>query len=153
MKKLAILRHAEAGFGQDDHSRALTNQGISKLRNIKTEVNANLLEDAIIVSSTAIRCRQTLDELLSGTRFEGKFQYRDPLYNAPLDTLLSQIWSSDESKDQVVICAHNPGLSDLIYHLSGQSVFLNTGNFVLLESDIDSWNETQVMTFKLLKSI
>lgn len=116
MRRLLILRHAEAGhsFTGDDHSRTLTDRGAAQSR----EVGRRLLEEgpwpeAAIVSD-AMRTRQTFIWMSDELGEKSVTPYLDDrLYLAPSSTMCSVINETPETVETLLIVAHMPGVQEL----------------------------------------
>jgi phosphohistidine phosphatase len=82
-------------------------------------LRSNRLRPALVLCSTALRTRQTLD-LLQGTLGPHvDVRMEDELYGADADELLVRLHRVDEGVESVMLIGHNPGLQDLAIELTG----------------------------------
>lgn len=121
MKKLLILRHAEAGhsFSGDDHSRTLTQYGQEQARII----GGRLLESAqwpeCTVVSSAMRTRQTCVWISDQLGEKAPTPYLDDrLYLASSAQLCSVINETPETVQTLLLIAHMPGVQELSMDLT-----------------------------------
>lgn len=115
------MRHgkaAMAGPDQRDFDRALDDRGYAE-----TELVAEMAADrryrpAVVVCSTATRCRQTAEAVrrLIGETIEPIFI--DDLYNGPISTYLA-ILSGQADAGSVMLIGHNPTMEQLADLLIG----------------------------------
>jgi phosphohistidine phosphatase len=69
-----------------------------------------------------------------------KITFKDELYLASLQELLTQIWESDSESDLFII-GHNEGLSDLASYFSGENILLQTCGFIRLQFNAQTRKE------------
>ena len=130
--RLIIMRHATAvggGVGTDAQ-RALTKNGRSEAEQIGRRLSSLGAVPDRVLSSSAIRCRETYDALCKGLDTEPSVDFLDALYNAAPETLLDELAAADkatggvgdmissaEAEHTLLLLAHNPGVSMLAYEL------------------------------------
>jgi len=115
-------------------------------------VGARLVElDAVpdrVLSSSAIRCRETFESLCIGLKKRPPVDFEDALYNSSPDELLHGLapwFAEDDEPETILLLAHNPGVSMLAFDLGqGQDsdeALLRSGfapaTFALFEIDDD----------------
>lgn len=118
--ELIFWRHAEAEEQGDfpDRERKLTSTGKKQARKVARFLRTRLPKDAILYSSPAVRCIQTISAL--GRPYQ--ISQRADI-DAPVCELLELAdWHSESLKKQtVLICSHQPLLGQAISQiLSGQ---------------------------------
>lgn len=118
-KTLIIMRHAEADWGLDDFNRPLTRRGHGQA----PLAGQWLLESGhvpeMIVSSAALRTRQTTARLAEGLGEKMPTASLDErLYNAPASRILSAINRTPETVQSLMIVAHWPGVQDAATQLA-----------------------------------
>src|SRR5205807_2305409 len=88
MKTLLLLRHAKAKTSDtDDFDRSLKKQGKRDARRMGRLLrDQNLLPD-LIVSSSAERCRKTVEHVLQDSGYRGETRLSGELYEANADAL------------------------------------------------------------------
>lgn len=124
MKKLLILRHAEAGmsFTGDDHSRDLTQRGQEQAREMGRLLMGEKHWPEVILVSDAMRTRQTAIWIGSELGERGTTPYLDSrLYLADSRTLCSVINETPETAESVLLIAHMPGVQDLSMELTSMA--------------------------------
>lgn len=140
-KTLTLIRHAKASFSntRSDHQRALSELGRQQVEQASRELQLRMLSFELIFCSDALRTKQTA-ELLHQQMQHSSLRYRDDLYLASMDTLLKYINAVPNQYQHVAVIGHNPGLSDLWCHLTGQhSASLATCAIVRLTLSCDDW--------------
>lgn len=148
MKRLFLLRHAEAGMSLDlsDKDRPLSTHGIDQSKKVSESIE-NI--DHVLCSS-ALRTKMTCEALIeAGTKF-GKVDYLDELYNAPASDLLNALQSC--AANNIMIIAHNPGIHMLAATLTGSgkapqteaiNLFYNPATLSIFDCDIENWSDIQ----------
>lgn len=120
MKTLYLLRHAKSSWDDprlSDHDRPLNQRGINSAKRIgKLMVERGFVPE-IIVCSTSVRTRETIDLVVEASGIEPNIIYDDRIYEASLGDLLEVL--NDYDRDRVLVVCHNPGIESLIFHLTG----------------------------------
>lgn len=123
MKRLYILRHSKAGQTDkkvlDDHERKLTGKGVELCAFIADYLASFNPQPELILSSTALRAKQTAELVLSHLGKKIDIQYISKLYLASPDDLASILHGVNNSINSVLIVGHNPGLQQFCVGLSG----------------------------------
>ncbi len=156
MKTLIVLRHGKAGpYAQSkagDKARTLVERGLREAeamgRLIKT-----LVQPALVVSSDAVRARQTAEIASEAFGYMGKVKLEPAIYNAELDTLLGVVRGLPDAASVVMIAGHNPGFSELAWALAEEGsapVELPTAAFAHLEFDAEKWRDVRPGTGRLV---
>lgn len=141
MKTLLVLRHgkAENGEGVADRDRALTKRG-----KLSAELVGHLLRDEgllpdRIVSSSALRARDTARRVAAAAKFDGVLDELDELYLAEPEAYVNAIQRLAGDAERVLVVGHNPGLEALATLLTGEPVSLSTAALVVCELPIASF--------------
>lgn len=117
--KLIVMRHAKTQLGSlagDDVSRALTPRGSADALAMGEWLHGQYPALPLIVSSTALRTRQTVAALGAAWGQTPPMTIWEPaLYLADLATLLGVVEA--RRKQTMLLIGHNPGLEDLVRHL------------------------------------
>ncbi|MEZ4657342.1 MAG: histidine phosphatase family protein [Caldilineaceae bacterium] len=116
MKLLSIVRHAKAERPDDyatDHERPLTKRGHADSRLVAAILANTAPAVDHIVSSTAARTQETVQEIISITGYQGATIWSDALYLATATELLRVLSESPADAEHVIICGHNPGMEEL----------------------------------------
>lgn len=119
--RIYLMRHAKSGWaapGQRDFDRTLDDEGYDEAEIICDLAADRSYRPDIVVSSTAVRCRQTADAVRRAFPGDLEFRFIDALYNAPLDSYL-EILASLHSFSSVMVIGHNPAMEEILGKLIG----------------------------------
>jgi len=155
MKYLALLRHAKSSWKNadlDDFDRPLNNRGERDAPMMGRRLQARGLRPSLIVSSPAKRARQTVRLLAQTINYPVEFLQREAeLYLAAPDTILAVISKQEDGFSNIVICGHNPGMTELANRLTDSRIDnVPTCGIVGMEADIQSWTETAEAEWRLV---
>ena len=121
MKRLHILRHAKSSWGDPelaDHERPLAPRGEKAAVKIAEHVRAAEIAPGLVLSSTALRARQTLAALLPVLPVEAEIRIQDWLYGAGVEAALARLREVNEGFGSVLVVGHNPTLHELALALT-----------------------------------
>jgi len=119
MIQLVLARHAKSDWadeGLDDHDRPLNDRGIRDAPAMARAVVRKGVRPEIILSSTARRARQTADAFARA--FDAEVTEQAELYLAEPAQLLAA--ARGAGVDEVMVVAHDPGMSALVSRLAGR---------------------------------
>jgi phosphohistidine phosphatase len=132
---LVVLRHAKSDWstGQGDRDRPLSGRGSRQA----PEAGRWLAEhgpvpDQVVVSP-AVRARRTWDLVAAAMPASPPTRVDDRVYAGSLDELLSVVADLPEAADTALLVGHNPGLEELVEHLTGEHVRLPTSALALVD--------------------
>ncbi|MCJ1707078.1 histidine phosphatase family protein [Microbacterium sp. VKM Ac-2923] len=117
MIQLILARHAKSDWadeGLDDHDRPLNDRGRRDAPQIARTVRRAGVRPSVLLSSTALRARQTADAFAEA--FDVDVTELPELYLATPDRLLDAARSS--GADEVMVVAHDPGMTALVSRLA-----------------------------------
>jgi phosphohistidine phosphatase len=142
MKSLYLLRHAKAvpstGTLQDfdrtlnDHGRAQARLMGSHFKQLKCGLD-------YVLSSTALRARETTELFLTSAQCVSEVRYEQRIYEASRYQLTEVVEGIDENKSRVLIVGHNPGLEELLQHLTGRLESMATGTLAKIDFEAADW--------------
>jgi phosphohistidine phosphatase len=115
MRTLYLLRHAKSSWDAPslaDHERPLAPRGRRDAKRIAKHLRSRGIQPELVLCSTAVRTRETLDALGLDAEFE------DGLYAAPSGGLLARIRRVPDAVASVMLIGHNPGLQQLALQLA-----------------------------------
>jgi phosphohistidine phosphatase len=120
-RRLTLLRHGEAqaiDTCAEDFERELTRRGIIEAQEMASRiVYRNLVPDLILVSP-AERAWSTAEIIAKACELEvAQVQCERELYLATPETTWRQLARRDSALRHILICGHNPGLSQLASRL------------------------------------
>ena len=156
MKRLLLLRHAKAERevpGIDDEARALAPRGREDAARIGRFLREEFYVADLVLCSTALRTRQTLELLLPELGVRPAVQYLPELYLARRDTILSVIRQARDGADSLMIVGQSPGLADCAQALTREpddrkmrkryqamAEKFSTGSLAVLDFEIAQWH-------------
>ena len=145
MKTLTLLRHAKSSWkntGLSDRDRPLNKRGEKDAPEMGRRIDVAGVRPSLIVSSPAVRAWSTAKIVADILNYPTEFLQREKqLYLASLDDLLDVVVQQDEGFNNLMIVAHNPGLTDFANFLCpGLTNNLPTAGVVSVTIDQDSWN-------------
>lgn len=146
MKQLLLLRHAEtesAPPGSKDFDRALTERGRREAAEAATVIAAAQLSIDAMLVSPARRTRETAMLVAGGLGLELEQDLVAQLYLAAPEELLRVLSTRAGGSSVVLLVGHNPGISELACHLSGdqQLPSLRTSGLCRLTWPRLNWDE------------
>lgn len=119
MATLWLLRHAKAEKegrgGPDDAGRALTKKGLAQATQLGHWIDGSptVLDDVqfpeLVLCSTATRCQQTLQTLVSASGIRPRIEYVDALYGADPDQVRYLLTGYPHTSSMLVV-GHEPTL-------------------------------------------
>jgi phosphohistidine phosphatase len=116
MRRLILLRHAKSDWskpGQADHDRALSPRGRKAAPRMGAYLAEQSLVPDLVIASTAVRVRETLDLVLAALGQNPKVTFDRRLYEADADDILAVLQETKDAVHTLLVVGHNPGLSDL----------------------------------------
>ncbi|HYM04894.1 MAG TPA: histidine phosphatase family protein [Stellaceae bacterium] len=115
MKTLHLLRHAKSSWkdtGLDDHERPLSKRGRRAAEALRADMRRAAIAPDIVLCSTALRARQTLD-LVAPALKPPKVVLDRAIYDAGPARLLKYLAQLPEGADCALLIGHNPALHSL----------------------------------------
>ncbi len=154
MKRLTLLRHAKSSWkdpGLDDFDRPLNQRGERDAPVMGRRLKARGARPSLILTSPAKRAQRTARLIAEAIGYPVEFLQREAeLYLAEPKTILEVVAREAESFNDVFVCGHNPGMTDLANRLSGVRIDnVPTCGIVALEADIENWADLDQADCKL----
>jgi phosphohistidine phosphatase len=142
MKKLLLIRHAKATHetGYADFDRPLTTKGSEQAELMATRLQTNSIQPKIVVSSPALRTLSTAEVFINNLQLNPVITDQ-AIYDAGESTLLKVIYNLPDEYDFIALVGHNPGISQVLYTLSGAIKDVPPCSVALIEFEADSWAE------------
>ena len=126
-KRIFIYRHAKSDWNASystDHDRPLAKRGIKSAKLIgKLLENSNQLPD-LIITSTAIRAKQTLETSISEGNWNSKVIENESLYYDSYSEVFQILKDISEDYNSVMLVGHEPKCSSLCSYLVGGGQFV-----------------------------
>jgi phosphohistidine phosphatase len=150
VRRLHLLRHAKSSRDDptlSDRDRPLAPRGRRATKRIARWARKHDVRPQLVVSSSAVRARETLQGVLPGLG-EPEVWFEIALYAARAETLLERVRALPDEVEEVMLVGHNPGLVDLLLLLAEPGDLreraeakVPTGALATLEADIARWVE------------
>jgi phosphohistidine phosphatase len=149
MKTLLLMRHGKSSWKDtnlSDHERPLNKRGQKDAPHMGMILRDRELIPQRILSSTALRARQTAEAISAISDFQEEVTYLDRLYMAEADEYIAVLRELPDTIERVMVIGHNPGLETLLQLLSGQIEPLPTAVIAHLVLPIRYWTELNTDT-------
>lgn len=143
-RTLCIIRHADAEeYSQAgrDRERPLTRAGISQCRQAAAFLERQDLVPDLVLASSARRTRETaviIQEIMGLPATIARFE--DGAYNASGNALLALVRAAPAPVRIQFIVGHNPGVSELAYHLTGNAPGMGKAEIQVIDFEAESWD-------------
>lgn len=147
MKTLLLMRHAKSSWKHPelvDHDRPLNKRGKKDAPVMGKLIQERNLVPQRIISSTAVRSRQTAESVAEASGFQGEIVYLSKLYMAEADAYLETLRNLPDEYERVMVIGHNPGLETLLQVLSGRIESLTTAVIANIRLPIEHWADLNV---------
>jgi phosphohistidine phosphatase len=143
MKKLLLLRHAKSSWkdkGVSDHDRPLNKRGKRDAHRMGWLLQKEELVPDIILSSTAVRSRDTAVRLAKSCYYKGQINYGDSLYLGGAEAYLDALRSLRNEFKIVLVVGHNPDIEELVMILTKQAERIPTAALAQINLPIEDWS-------------
>jgi phosphohistidine phosphatase len=145
LKTLLLVRHALADPGEGgmaDQARPLSARGRLDASEMGRRLVARSLPPDVIVSSAAVRARDTAELIAAELGVErSAIRVSAALYNASSDELLDEVTRLDDALGCAMMVAHNPGLAELANRFDPGITHLVPGAMAGFRFAAESWGE------------
>ncbi len=143
MKTLLLVRHAKSSWGDpalDDHERPLNARGLRDAPEMGRRLRERGVVPGAIRSSTAVRARSTAALMAEQLEFPPDAVLLDErLYGSSPRTIMEVVSALDSGVAVAMVVAHDPGLSELAFGLSGTIEHMPTCAVAEFTFDVDDW--------------
>lgn len=143
MKTLLLLRHAKSSRkfpDLSDHDRPLNHRGKRDAPRMGRLLKEKELVPDLVISSTAIRAKDTASAVAKNSGYKGKMFTFESLYAAEPAAYLTVLRDLANNYRQVLVVGHNPGVEELIETLTGEIHIIPTCTLARIEFDIEKWS-------------
>lgn len=147
MKTLFINRHAKSAHGRvavSDIDRVLDERGIEDASEMGHRLKMRGENIDRFISSPAVRAISTARHMAREIHYPLDEVVESPeIYNAGTTDILAVINGLDDRDESVIIFGHNPGLSEIITYLTGQSMgsLPTCGIAKIVFNEAETWRE------------
>ena len=147
-KRLTLLRHAKSSWNDaslDDRDRPLNERGERDAPIMGQRLLQKDSRPSLILTSPAKRARQTVRLIAREIGYPIEFlQTEAELYLASPEILLNVIAEQENTFNDIVLCGHNPGITELTNQLTGMAIDnVPTCGMVYIEAEIKAWDELE----------
>lgn len=154
MKTLYIVRHAKSSWdfpGLADHERPLMEKGKKRTRKIIEYLRQKEVRPDLIISSSALRARETAQYIASGLGIEkDEIKIESGLYHTDADSIFNQFEDLSESYQSVMLVGHNPALTNFVnIFLSPPIDWLPTSAVVAIDFQTSDWEDLKSATYSI----
>jgi len=154
-RQLTLLRHAKSSWddaGMRDRDRPLNERGERDAPAMGRRLAKRGARPTLILTSPAVRARRTAQIVAREIGYPQEFiQREDDLYLASPDGIVDVVARQDSSFRDLVICGHNPGLTELANRLTGAGIDnVPTTGVVVIGLELASWSDLDGATGELL---
>ncbi len=144
MKTIIFLRHAKSSWKEadlPDEQRPLNKRGKREAPQVGEYLRQqNMLPD-LVLCSTAVRARKTVEAVIETSLYSGKVQYRDELYQKGEEAYFYELRALPDEVRSVMLVGHNPDMEAAVHFLTGQYLPMPTAGLVWVEVPIESWRD------------
>lgn len=144
MKTLFLLRHAKSSWNDEslqDFDRPLNSRGRKAAESIAGFMNQKKVAPELVLSSPAIRARETIDIVFRAARLRSELRYDQRIYEASPLRLLEVISEVEEDRDRVLLVGHNPGLEGLLEMFTESTGHIATATLAKIDFKAARWNK------------
>jgi len=152
MKRLFIVRHTAENKENlsDDYDIKLSSKGIQKATNIAKDLantNANI---DLIVTSPAIRTRQTAQIFAKELGYNKTIILSEVLYKAFVNELIETITYTHDTVNTMLLIGHNPSLTALAITLVDFKEKFQEGAIMQIDFNCNSWLDIDKTNAKMI---
>lgn len=152
MKSIVLIRHsyAEYSYNKNDFDRELTTEGFDRIRTQAQQLKNKSQKFDLIVTSSALRAKQTAEKLKTYLNINNNIVIEDWLYQDYTTQDLLELFQSFANQYQsVILIAHNPSISAMASNFSHSSNYIfNPCSILKLDFATDEWKNLNVRTGK-----
>jgi phosphohistidine phosphatase len=150
MKKLLLIRHAKAekDTAGEDINRPLKYIGIQDAAFMAERIKEQSIIPQIIITSPALRTKTTA-EIFADHLLLPDPKTNKAIYEASKQAWLKVINQLPDQYDFIAIVGHNPGVSQILYYLTGETREVHTSTVALIDFETDDWASISGETGKL----
>lgn len=153
MKKLVLIRHAEAEQNLKniaDFDRPLTQLGKQDAIQMAAFLRKKGSLPQHVISSPALRALTTA-HIFTVTLGLNDAETDAKIYEADANALLQVVDQMDEQHEVIALVGHNPGISNLLYLLTGEVTTMPPCAWAEIVLEADLWPEVSGNTGKLVQ--
>lgn len=152
MKTILVLRHAKSDWNasyRDDFERPLAGRGRKDAPRIGEVLALLKIVPDLILSSPAVRARQTAELVAEGCGYGGKIRWEESFYVGGSPDLIAALRGLPGSVECPLLIGHNPTLETFVAALlsvvngdepvEGVVIRIPTGGLVCVDLNVTEW--------------
>jgi len=146
MKAVLLMRHAKSSWkdvGLVDWERPLNKRGRRDAPRMGELLLGEDLVPQVILSSSAVRARQTAEAVAEAVGYDSDITYLDELYGATVSQYLDVLRRLQDDIDVALLIGHNPELQYLVEALTGETEHLPTAAIARIRVPVERWADVQ----------
>jgi len=142
------MRHAKASWREAtaDHERPLNGRGRRAAPFMGELLLKNSLVPDFVMTSTAARALDTAKAVAAAAAYDGPLEMMRQLYLAEPAAYLQALLDVPAGKQCVLVVGHNPGISDLLFLLSGEERDMPTAAIAEVRLDLSEFGAATAET-------
>ncbi len=149
-KTILLMRHGKSDWeeGISDFDRPLAIRGKGDVPLIGRFLLKTKKVPSCIISSPAIRAKETSELLVKACRYKSDIKYSDSLYENSSGEIMKVLQNLDDSIETVMVIGHNPAIEEAAKKLCFRElknledgIKFPTAALICLGAEIESWSE------------
>ena len=155
MKTLYLNRHAKSSWDNitlSDYERPLNSRGERDAPLMGKVLSKKIKPPEVIYSSPAKRAITTANIIADKLGYDIKRIIQDEkIYDSAISDIMRIINTTSDKYNRIMLFGHNPTFTILSNYLSDKTIDnLPTSGFVQIDFDLDTWNEIEGNTGRLV---
>ena len=146
MRSIIIFRHGKSDWDAKynrDHDRPLSKRGIKASKKMGQYLNKIHQIPEIVVSSSAIRTKNTAKLAIKHGNWSSKFFIENEIYGGTSETLLNIIHSTEDKYGSICFVGHEPTCSSFISLCTYHSQRFTTASMAKINFKTNSWGKIE----------
>ncbi|MDA8744676.1 histidine phosphatase family protein [Rubripirellula amarantea] len=143
-RQILLMRHAKSDWGDrslSDHERPLNLRGLHDAPRMAHWLATNDLIPDLILCSTAVRARETVDLMMKCWSGSTKLVHLSDLYLAVPETIIEIIAQNGDGACRVMVMAHNPGISAAVGAMTQHFHQMPTAAVAVIDVQCEAWRD------------
>ena len=156
MRTLLLMRHAKSRHHEtdaNDHDRPLNHRGERDAPRMGELLRKRDLVPDLIVSSTALRARDTAARVAEACGCKRPIELRRELYNCNPQDWVAVLRDLYHDVPRVLGIGHNPTLEELLSELTGVDEEMPTAAIAEIVIAVESWEQLDLRTAATLANL
>ena len=145
-RRLILLRHGKSSWRDPtlrDRERPLKGRGRRQTAEVAQALDASEWVPDLILSSDALRARQTADIIRNTLELDLALMVTPDLYGCDADEVIEIIGGLPDSAETCLLVGHNPTWEEVVNALTDTPVTLRTADAALMTLSSPRWADAQ----------